>query len=163
MIFIHRRFNKTLNDDVTFRNYMAIVIAFFVFTAVVFFYEVSSPKATGPLIIIVFFIYLGILLLDIMFLVLAAIFMLKTSQQLQYSQQLRFDIEKKWYWNYLELCAIMTITLTVEIISANQRFGYYQIILLDIIKLFSILCLFGIFVGRKNVRNLFFNKYRALT
>lgn len=54
----------------------------------------------------------------------------------------------------------MVITYAAEIFATARGIGYSQIILLDVIKLFSVLCLFCVFIVNKKVKALLWKRYK---
>lgn len=108
------------------------------------------------------FIYVIIILVDIILLIITGVMIIMISRHLQHSEQAKFDIERKWFWIVLELLLIIFVTWPFEIYLWSHRFDLFADTIGDFINLFTAITISIILVGREKARILLFKKYRQM-
>lgn len=142
--------------------FIGLVIAFQVcayFAEFVVFRSMFSET-----ILLLFIAYAFMMIADIYFMIASAYHLFQLAKTLEISQQNRFNYEKKWYWMYMAFLTSMIFTWMIEILCWNDQISSSLplSIIVDVTKLFTAVNIFIIFVMRKSVQEMLFNKYRAL-
>lgn len=104
--------------------------------------------------------YVFVTLIDFGMLIITGIRIFQKARHLEHSEQAYFDEERKNFWIYVKLCAMMLITWPAEVLS--WPYGYFLELLLaaDVLKLLTAVAILGLVLGRKQAQILLFDKYR---
>jgi hypothetical protein len=87
----------------------------------------------------------------------------KISSQIDYSERAALEKEKKIFWIYVKLFAIMSVTWSIQLYVISFELNHYRSLTISLIMLFTAVNVSGLFLGRKKVRELMAQKYRGGT
>lgn len=109
-------------------------------------------------------LYFFLIVFNLYFMIISAYRLLQLAKNVETSQLRQFNHEKKWFWMYAAFLATMIFTWIIEIYCWREEISSSLSLSLiaDLIKLFSAGNIFIIFVIRKSIQELLFNKYRSL-
>jgi len=97
---------------------------------------------------------------DLVILIITSFIIRKVSKQIDFSEREKLQKEKKIFWIYVKLFAIMSVTWSTQIYVTKNEFNYFGCLTATLIMLFSAVNVSGLFLGRKKARELLFRKYR---
>lgn len=108
--------------------------------------------------------YVYMIIFDIYFMIASGYYLVNIAKNIEPSIQNRFNHEKKWYYMYMSLLGIMIFTWIMELLCWEEEVAsnLSLSVIADLTKLFTSINIFIIFVLRKSVQELLFNKYRSL-
>lgn len=125
-----------------------------ILTIISFFLE-----TVGNSYLIILFVSFGAMFVDMMFLIDAVIIIFKITTTMQPVNEKKFKKAKEWFCMCLGLHGIVIFIWTIEIISwvhlDAQSFSHP-----DLTKLFAAIHISMIFIERKSVKKLIFEKFR---
>lgn len=98
-----------------------------------------------------------------MIIIIALFTIRKVSKQIGFSERAEFEKEKKIFWIYVKLFAIMSVTWSIQLFVTVSELNHFGILTANLIMLFSAVNVSGLFLGRKKVRELLSQKYRGTT
>jgi len=98
---------------------------------------------------------------DLVILIITSFIIRKVSKQIDFSEREEFQKEKKIFWIYVKLFAIMSVTWSTQIYVTTNEFNHFGCLTATLVMLFSAVNVSGLFLGRKKVRELLYKKYRV--
>jgi len=94
-------------------------------------------------------------------LIVTSIIIRKISKQIEFSERPQLEKEKKLFWIYVKLFAIMSVTWSTQIFALKRDLNDFGCLTATLIMLFSAVNVSGLFVGRRKVRNLLSKHYSS--
>lgn len=110
----------------------------------------------------IFYAYLITATFDVICLMISGILLFKISRGLANLERNKFEVEKQWFWSFLNSLVIMLITWITEIVMWRRKNPYDNFnlsIISDLIKILSAFNIFAIFLARENVKIILYEKY----
>jgi len=98
---------------------------------------------------------------DLVILIVTSIIIRNISKQIEFSERAQLEKEKKMFWIYVKLFAIMSVTWSTQIFTMKRELNDFGSMSATLIMLFSAVNVSGLFLGRKKARELLFGKYRG--
>ncbi|CAG9805354.1 unnamed protein product [Chironomus riparius] len=95
---------------------------------------------------------------DLVILIITSIKMRNVTKVIGFTERVEFEKEKKIFWIYMKLFGIMSVTWSIQIFALEEETNHLSCVIADLIMFCSAVNVSGIFVGRKKVRNLIFNR-----
>jgi hypothetical protein len=107
--------------------------------------------------------YIAIIVVDIFWLVSSCYYAVVHAKSLKNSDRNKFESEKFWFLSFLALLPILMINWVMEflLLSGGSLNKNIPSVLADLVKLLTAVNIFVIFIDRKNVKMIIFEKYRA--
>jgi len=139
-----RHFRTSSDDNQRFKFYFFYVSFFVIFTTSFIYSEDFLGVA--------FLQFLTVFVINLLFLLLAGMKIFQLSKASNSLEQSRFSEEKDRFWTYVELFAILSVTLPMELIVYAKTEYHKSLIVADIIMCFSSFLVFAILVLSKNIR-----------
>ena len=96
-----------------------------------------------------------------MILIVTSILIRNISKQIEFSERAELEKEKKLFWIYVKLFVIMSVTWSTHIFAIKRELNDFGCMTATLIMLFSAVNVSGLFLGRKKVRELLFEKYQG--
>lgn len=105
-------------------------------------------------------LYILTLIADITMLVITGVRILDRARHLEHSEQAYFDEERKNFWIYVKLFAMMFITWPAEVSTYLEGYFLEVLLVTDAIKFLTAVVILVVVLDRKKVQILLFEKYR---
>ena len=91
---------------------------------------------------------------DFVVLIITSFIIRNISKQIGFSERAEFDKEKKIFWIYVKLFAIMSVTWSTQIFAFEGEDNHFGCLTVGFIMLFSAFNVARLFLGRKKIGNL---------
>ncbi|KAL7036858.1 hypothetical protein ACKWTF_008963 [Chironomus riparius] len=157
-----RDFKKTKTRDDRFKSFAIYVSVFTAFTVLFVLFEIRSyrRKSFGTFTSLV---HLYLIFNDIIIIIITAFIIRKISRQIDFSERVQLEKEKKIFYIYVKLFAIMSVTWSIQLYVTSSELNHFGCLTSTLIMLFSAVNVSGLFLGRKKIRELLSRKYYGET
>ncbi|KAL7036855.1 hypothetical protein ACKWTF_008960 [Chironomus riparius] len=153
-----RDFRTLKSKDDKFKPFVIYVSIFTTFAVLFVILDMTLQRNSfsGEFISLVHY-YL--ILNDLIVLIITSIIIRNVSKQIDISERLQLEKEKKLFWIYVKLFAIMSVTWSTQIFALKRELNQFGCLTVALIMLFSAVNVAGLFLGRRKVRNLLTEQY----
>ncbi|CAG9805356.1 unnamed protein product [Chironomus riparius] len=148
-----RDFRSSKSKDGNFSSYASYVGVFTTFVLMFILWEMTILRHSSAIKFIAL-VHSFLIFNDFVVLIITSFIIKNISKQIGFSERAEFEKEKKIFWIYVKLFAIMSLTWSTQIYAFENEEIRFDCLTVAFIMLFSTLNVAGLFMGRKKVIDL---------
>ncbi|XP_070491554.1 G-protein coupled receptor Mth-like isoform X2 [Chironomus tepperi] len=153
-----RDFRSSKPKEDRFKPFVIYVSIFTTFATLFILFEMLVMRDYFP-VEFISIIHYYLVLNDSIVLIVTSIIIRNISKHIDLSERVQLEKEKKLFWIYVKLFAIMFVTWSTQIFALQKDLNEFGCLTASFMMLFSAVNISGLFIGRRKVRNLLFDKY----